>query len=119
MNIKPLRGKILVEIIGNEPETKSGLYLARVTKEIPTRGICLAVGLPPFVKGKEKPWGIKVGDLVHFKRRFGTPYELRQGKRMLFLRRDEIVAISNKSITDEDVLRDKERLAAKVFQNSF
>ena len=103
MQITPLRGKVLVEIIDNEPMSKGGLHIARITKEIPTRGRCIAVGKPPRdKKGKEIDWGIKIGSVCHFKRRFGIKYEPRQGKRQLFLNRDEIVGVSDERLKKQD-----------------
>jgi len=98
MKIKPLRGKVLIEVTGNEPETSGKIYLAKTLKEIPTRGICVAIGKPPRdKKGREIAWGMEVGKQIHFKRRFGTPYEPLQGKRQLFLKWEEIVGVSDEN----------------------
>lgn len=64
----PTRGKILVEVLEDENITQSGLILS-FKEEIPHRGRIIALGLPYIdKKGREKPWGMAKGHIVHFKR---------------------------------------------------
>ena len=93
--MKPLRGKVLVDILSNYSETKSGIVIAETVNEVPTKGRCIAVGAKPRdKKGKEIDWGIEIGSQVYFKQRFGVPYEPLQGKIQRFLSWEDIVGVS-------------------------
>lgn len=66
--LQPLRGKLLVEVLPNINKTESGLFLTP-KEEVPHRGRVIEIGTL-FIdkKGKEWPWGISKGHIVHFKR---------------------------------------------------
>lgn len=86
--LHPTRGKILVEILPDETLTKSGLILS-FKDEVPHRGLVLALGLPHVDnKGREKPWGIVEGHIVHFKRVWDQ-----QKVKNYILKRDQIYAV--------------------------
>lgn len=86
--LHPTRGKILVEILPDETLTKSGLILS-FKKEVPHRGRIIALGLPHIdQKGREKPWGMVEGHIVHFKRVWDQ-----QRVKNLILTRDQIYAV--------------------------
>lgn len=89
MELIPLRGKILVEILSDAKRTESGLYLAGIKEEVPHRGLVINIGLP-FIdrKGREFHWTFKPGHIVHYKRNWDGGKEKYQ-----ILRRDMIYAI--------------------------
>lgn len=90
--INPTRGYTYGEILKEETMTESGIVIARTVKEIPRRARVIAVGKPIInKKGKEIKPPAQVGDLVHFKRSFGIPYE-EEGKKYIFLKNEEITA---------------------------
>jgi len=95
--IIPTRSKLLGEILSEETISEGGIILARTVKEIPRRAKVLAIGKPEIdKKGKELPQVAEVGDIVHFKRNFGTQWqeEIEGGKfrKYIFLKRDEVTA---------------------------
>ncbi len=66
--LQPLRGKILVEVLHGKNRTDSGLYLSS-KEEVPSRGRVVEIGAPyQDKKGREFPWGLVAGHIVHFKR---------------------------------------------------
>lgn len=100
--IIPLRGKLLVEIIPDAKKTESGLFLAETVEEVPHRGVILELGSPwQDDKGKEWPWGLVEGEIVHFKRNWVA----QQGK-YIILKRDEIFAIDGpKAVRDLVIIK--------------
>ena len=92
MNIKPLAGKYLCQIISDLKQTPSGLFIAETIKEKPHRAKIIAVGGQRTTnKGKIEPMSAKVGDIVHFKRVWHR--ELPKDKQMMFIKEDEIVGV--------------------------
>lgn len=89
MQLLPLRGKLLVEIIPDIKITESGLYLAETIKEIPHRGRVVKLGLP-FRDNKENihEWDISEDEIVHFKRNWTN-----QKDTHYILRREDIFAV--------------------------
>lgn len=88
MEITPLRGKLLVEIIPDIKRTESGLYIAETVKDIPHRGRVLTLGLPfRDDKDRQYEWDIAEDEIVHFKRNWTA----QQGTHII-LKRDEIFA---------------------------
>ncbi len=86
--LQPLRGKIVVDIIPDKKETASGLILADTIKDIPHRGIIIAIGNPYIDNDKELPWYLDIGEIAHFKRQWS---DLRI--KTVVLRRDDIIAV--------------------------
>lgn len=94
MNIKPLSNHILLEAAEEEKVTKSGIVIPDTAdKERPSKGRVLAVG--PGKRddnGDFIPIGVKVGDLVLF-RKYG-PDELElDGKKYLIGSEDDVLAV--------------------------
>ncbi len=69
MNIKPLRGNLIVKGINNS-KTESGIYIpGNYQSNVPMTGIIVSMGDPrQDRKGKEIRLNAKAGDKVHFKR---------------------------------------------------
>ena len=90
--LKPLGDRVVVEPITNEL-TASGLALPETAKEEPQRGIVLAAG--PGLRdgnGQRIAMDVVVGDKVLFARYGGSSLK-HEGKDLLILREDEILAI--------------------------
>jgi len=94
MTIKPLSDHILIEPLKQEEKTKSGILLpASAEKEKPEQGKVVAVGPGKTTdEGKLIPIGVKVGDMVLFKK-YG-PDEIKiDGKEYLIASAEDILAI--------------------------
>lgn len=92
--IKPLADRVLIEPLGKEEKTKSGIYLPdTLDKERPEQGKVVAVG-PGKADDKGnliKP-SVKKGDIVLFSK-YG-PNEIKvDSKEYLIAREDDILAI--------------------------
>ena len=69
VNLKPMRGKVLIKPSKEEKMTKSGIVLPdTVEKEELEQGEVMAVGQPKIEHGKEMPMEVKVGDKVILKK---------------------------------------------------
>lgn len=92
--LQPLRGKLLVEVLPGNNITESGIILSP-KEEVPHRGRIVSMGAPfRDRKGKESPWGLSIGHIVHFKRQWD-----KQKISHYILRRDQIFAVEHKSIS--------------------
>ena len=90
--LKPLGDRLVVEPITDEL-TPGGLALPETAKEEPQRGIVIAVG--PGSRsglGERMKMGIKRGNKVLFARYGGSSLK-HEGKDLLILQEDEILAI--------------------------
>lgn len=83
--IKPLKTKILCELLPEKKMSDGGLYLAETIKEIPRRGKVLEVG-GNFSES------IKKDDIVHFKRTWNKFFDI-NAKKCVFLTKDEMIGI--------------------------
>jgi chaperonin GroES len=94
MKIKPLADHILIEPIGQEEKTKSGILLPETAeKERPEQGKVIAVGPGrKTTSGKIIPIDVKVGDTVIFTKYGPTEIEI-DGKEYLIAREEDILAI--------------------------
>lgn len=96
LNIKPLGARVVVEPLEKDVETFAGgqLVLPDTAKEKPQQGEVLAVG--PGQRdddGKRIPMDVKVGDTVIFAKYAGTGYKTDEGKEILLLKENDILAI--------------------------
>lgn len=88
MKLIPLAGYVVVKREEEASQTSSGIYLTDSAKEKPQRGEVMAVGA-----GKEgKQPQVMVGQKVLFKKYGPTEVEM-DGKEMLLLEEDDILAI--------------------------
>ncbi len=96
MNIKPLSGRVLVELIVDEQKTtKSGIVLPdTVDKKEQTKGIVVAVGPGKFQNGTRIAPDVKPGDKVLFSKPWGDDKKIEEGEKTYFLvDEDEIYGI--------------------------
>lgn len=88
--MKPLRGYCLIQLIEEEVQSDSGLFIPDAEKERKAKGRVLALGNPPYLEnGKELSWEVKEGEIVWFKRFAGEEFE---DKKML-VRFAELLAV--------------------------
>ena len=96
MNIKPMNDMICVEPSENDTTTASGIVLPSAANDKPIRGTVVAVG-PGKVNnnGTQKPIRVNVGDTVLYVKEAGVPFKVDEGKEVLFLKEEHIVAVVN------------------------
>jgi len=88
--LRPLGDRVVVQPIGREETTKSGIVLPDTAKEKPQRGKVLAAGEGRMDdKGKRIAMDVKVGDEVLFAKYAGTEFKLED---------DEVLILSEKDI---------------------
>jgi chaperonin GroES len=96
LNIKPLADRLVVEPLEKEQETFAGgkLVLPDTAKEKPQQGKVLAVG-PGRIDddGNRIPMEIEVGDTVVYAKYSGTSFKTEDGKQILFMRENDVLAI--------------------------
>lgn len=95
MNLKPLGDRLVVEPIQND-FSAGGIALPETAKDEPQRGEVIAAG--PGIRdtnGARMLMDVKVGDNVLFSRYGGSSFK-HEGKTLLILREDEILAIIEK-----------------------
>jgi chaperonin GroES len=93
MKIKPLRDKILVEILEAEEKTKGGIILPDTAKEEKSEGKVIAVGSGKKLdNGQTVAPEVKKGDRVIFGKYSGEEI-LIDGKKHKILKEDEISAV--------------------------
>jgi chaperonin GroES len=69
LGIKPLMGYLLVEPMGAETQTASGIYLPETVQEKPAQGTVVAVGEDIYLPdGKVFSSPVQVGEKVVFKK---------------------------------------------------
>ena len=94
MNIRPLHDKVIVERQEAEPKSAGGIVLTGSAAEKSTRGIVLAVGKGRVLEnGTVLPMDVKIGDMVIFSEGYGTKTEKIEGKEVLILSENDIMAI--------------------------
>lgn len=96
LNIKPLGNRVVVEPLEEEVQTFAGgqLVLPDTAKEKPQQGKVLAVGPGRLDEdGKRLPMDVKVGDTVVYAKYAGTSFKTQDGKEILFLKENDILAI--------------------------
>jgi len=92
-NLKPAAGYLLVEPEEAEKKTPSGIVLPESHEEKPQKGKVLAVGPEEITdSGQKRTAPCKVGDIVVYKKWGGNEYEV-EGKELLFIKFDDILAI--------------------------
>ncbi len=92
MKIRPLGDKVVVKMVENVEETKSGIIHTGTAKEKPQFAEVLEVGPGGIVDGKEVKMNIKKGDKVVFERFKGTEIKL-DGTEYIVLSQDSIIGI--------------------------
>ncbi|MFA6136091.1 MAG: co-chaperone GroES [Candidatus Paceibacterota bacterium] len=93
MNLKPLSNRIVLEPVGEEKVTQSGIVLPESSEAKPIKGKIVAVGPgKKNDKGEVISMSVKVGDLVLFKKYGPDEMEI-EGKKYLVGDEDDILAI--------------------------
>jgi chaperonin GroES len=96
MKIRPLHDNVIVKPVTQEEVTKSGIVLPdTVDKERPEKGEVIAIGEGKLLDdGKRAPMGVKVGDIVMFKKY--SPDELKvDDEEYLVISEGNILAVLN------------------------
>lgn len=96
MNIKPIHDKVVLKPIVTDEVTKSGIVLPdTLDKERPEKGEVIAVGEGKLLEnGQRAPMGVKVGDIVIFKKY--SPDEIKLNDQdYLVISEGDIMAIIN------------------------
>lgn len=96
--IVPLGDRILVETQGAVDEQKVGsLIIPKTAEDGKVWGTVVGVG-PDFqvsdsvAQSGDEPWIVKLGDRVLYARYGGNDLELPDGRKLLFLREDDVIA---------------------------
>ena len=91
--ITPNRGKYLCEILQGEEEI-GGITIAQAQEMNPKhkRAKVISVGKPEIKDDEELPLVASPGNIVHYKQNMGTRYTEIGGRKLIFLRRDHILA---------------------------
>ncbi len=92
-NVTPLGDRVLVKRVQADDKTKGGIILPDTAKEKPREGVVMAVGLGKLLdSGERQSLSVKQKDRVLFSSYAGSEIKL-DGKEMLILGEDEILAI--------------------------
>ena len=94
MNIRPLHDRVIIKRIEAESKSAGDIVLTGSAAEKSTRGEVLAVGNGRVLdNGEVKAMSVKVGDKVIFNEGFGVKTEKLDGKEVLILAENDILAI--------------------------
>jgi len=93
LKLTPLGDRVVVQPLGREETTKSGIVLPDTAKEKPQRGTVLAVGQGRRDDDGERiPLDVAVGDQVLFAKYAGTEFKLEEAD-LLILAEKDLLAI--------------------------
>ena len=93
MNLKPLGGKVIVEILKAEDKTKGGIIIPDTAKEKPQEAKVIAVGSGKTLEnGKVVAPDVKAGDIIIFGKYSGSEVKV-DDKEYLIIDSDDILAI--------------------------
>ena len=92
MKIKPMFDRIVVQSVGNEEKTKSGIVLPSSAQEKPQMATVIAVGPGGMVEGNEVKMQVKVGDKIIYSKYAGSDFKI-DGKDVTIMRQSDILAI--------------------------
>ncbi len=94
MKLVPLNDRVVVEREEAKQTTAGGIVLPDTAKDKPQQGIVLAVGEGRLAKdGKRRELQVKIGDKVLFTSYAGDEFKLPEGKKVLLMREDDILAV--------------------------
>lgn len=96
MNIKPIHDKVVLKPVVADEVTKSGIVLPdTIDKERPEKGEVVAIGEGKLLEnGQRAPMGVKVGDIVIFKKY--SPDEIKvDDVEYLVISESDIMAVIN------------------------
>ena len=95
LKLTPLGDRVVVQPLGREETTKSGIVLPDTAKEKPQRGNVIAAG--PGRRdddGKRIPLDVKVGDEVLFAKYSGTEFKLEDDELLILSEKDILAVVS-------------------------
>ncbi len=93
LNLKPTAGYLVIEPVGAQSKTDSGIYLPESAEEKPQKGRVIAIGPDEVTdQGTKKKSPAKVGDVVIYKKWGGNEVKV-EGKEYLFSKFEDILAI--------------------------
>ncbi|MCO5223469.1 MAG: co-chaperone GroES [Thermomicrobiales bacterium] len=93
LKLTPLGDRVVVQPLGREETTKSGIVLPDTAKEKPQRGTVLAIGQGRRDdEGNRVPLDVSVGDEVLFAKYAGTEFKL-DDQELLILAEKDLLAI--------------------------
>jgi chaperonin GroES len=91
--VRPLHDRLIVRRIEEKETVKGGIIIPDAAKEKPQEGEVLAIGNGKLLdNGTKVALDVKVGDKILFGKYTGTDVEI-DGKKVLILREDEVLAI--------------------------
>ena len=94
MNIRPLHDRLIIEREDIESKSAGGIVLTGSAAEKSTRGKVLAVGKGRVLEnGTVQTLDVKVGDTVIFSEGYNTKTEKIDGKEVIILSENDIMAI--------------------------
>jgi chaperonin GroES len=93
MQLKPIRDRVVIQLLEAETATKSGIIIPDAATEKPNQGKVIAAGEGRITEeGVVIPMEVKPGDLVLFSKHAGQPVKV-EGKEYQILKEDDIMAI--------------------------
>lgn len=91
--LKPTAGYLVIEPVGAQSKTDSGIYLPESAEEKPQKGMVISVGPDEVTEhGATRKSPAKVGDYVIYKKWGGNEVKI-DGKEYLFAKFEDILAI--------------------------
>ena len=93
--LKPTAGYLVIEPVGAQSKTDSGIYLPESAEEKPQKGMVISVGPNEVTEhGATRKSPAKVGDYVIYKKWGGNEVKI-DGKEYLFAKFEDILAIEH------------------------
>ena len=93
MKLKPIRDRLVVQVLEAETVTKSGIFIPDAAVEKPSQGDVVAAGPGRTTEdGVLVPNQVKAGDRVLFGKHAATPIKV-DGVELHILREDDVMAI--------------------------
>ncbi|MBF0618923.1 MAG: co-chaperone GroES [Candidatus Omnitrophica bacterium] len=94
MKLQPLGDRLIIEALGSEEVSRGGIVIPDTAKEKPQEGKVLAVGKGKVMEnGQIQALEVKVGDTVLYGKYSGTEIKDKDGKALLIIREEEVLAI--------------------------
>lgn len=92
-NLNPSAGYLIIEPVGAQSKTDSGIYLPESVEEKPQKGIVISVGPDEVTEhGATRKSSAKAGDYVIYKKWGGNEVKI-DGKEYLFVKFEDILAV--------------------------
>ncbi|XP_078444879.1 20 kDa chaperonin, chloroplastic-like [Wolffia australiana] len=93
-DLKPLNDRVLIKVAPAEEKTAGGLLLTEATKEKPSVGTVVAVGIGVLEEdGSRRELRVKAGNTVLYSKYAGTDFKGSDGSDFITLRENDIMAI--------------------------